>query len=128
MALRTTQMPARMDCESSKQFGGREHDEIRGREAKSPRERSLDKIQTLHGARHDFAKPLNLPLGLKVNDDSRVVPAPFVQVVDKLRAFCFGKNKIASRELADVAILKRAGEIFRTSFNPAFADLNIRVR
>ena len=47
----------------------------------------------------------------------------------KLCAFCFHEHEIADRELADFGRRgdKRAAEIFRTKFNPTFADLNVRL-
>src|SRR5206468_2915196 len=77
---------------------------------------------------HNFTKALNLALGLKINDDSRLLRAPFFQALDKLRAFRLGEHEIAGRKLSNAAILERAAEIFRTGFNPAFADLDLCVR
>jgi hypothetical protein len=34
-------------------------------------------VDALHGIAHDLAKALNLAFGLKINDDFRVVRAPF---------------------------------------------------
>ena len=48
-------------------------------------------------------------------------------MLDKLGAFCLGEDEIAGRKFADVAILERTAEIFRTGFNPVFADLNLCV-
>ena len=42
------------------------------------------------------------------------VRAPFFQALDELRAFCLGEHEIAGAKLSDLAILKRAAEIFRT--------------
>ena len=77
---------------------------------------------------HDFAEPLDLAFGLKINCDSGVVRAPFFQALDKLRAFCLGEHQIAGAKLSNLTILKRAAEIFRTGLNPAFANLDVRVR
>ena len=77
---------------------------------------------------HDFAEPLDLAFSLKINYDPGVVRAPFFQALDELRAFCLGEHEIAGAKLSNLAILKRAAEIFRTSLNPAFADLDVRVR
>src|SRR5437867_7002839 len=49
-------------------------------------------------------------------------------MLDKLGAFCLGEDEIAGRKFADVAILERTAEIFRTGFNPVFADLNLCAR
>ena len=89
---------------------------------------SFDEIDAIDGTGHDFAKAFNLALSLKIDNDPRLVCAPFVQAFDKMRAFCFGQHEIAGRELSHIAILKRAAEILRTSFNPAFADLNVCAR
>ena len=121
------QKPSRMDCESSEQLCGRENDEIGRRKTESARERALDEIDAFDGACHDFAEPLDLAFSLKINCDSGVVRAPFFQALDKLRAFCLGEHQIAGAKLSNLAILKRAAEIFRTSLNPAFADLDVRV-
>ena len=119
------QKPSGVNCESSEQFGSREHHEVGRRETKSPRERALDKIDPFHRSRHDFAEPLDLAFSLKVNDDSGIVRAPFLQALDELRAFCLGKHEIASAKLSNIAVLKRVAEILRTDFNPAFADLDV---
>ncbi len=120
-----SQKPSRMDGKSSKQFGSRKDDEIGRRETKSARERAFNEINALNCAGHNLAESLDLAFGLKINGDSRVVRAPFFQPLDELRAFCLGEDEIAGAKLADLAILKRATEIFRTSLNPAFANLNL---
>ena len=86
------QKPSRMDCESSEQLCGRENDEIGRRKTKSACERALDEIDAFNCACHDFAEPLDLAFGLKINCDSGVVRAPFFQALDKLRAFCLGEH------------------------------------
>ena len=121
-------MPACMGCKSAKQFSGREDDDIGCRETKAARECSLDKIDALDRASHDFAKALDFALRLKIDDDSRVVCAPFFQAIEKLRPFSLCQHEIAGCKLSHLAILECAAEIFRTSFNPAFADLDVRVR
>ena len=50
-----------------------------------------------------------------------------ISSADELRALCLSEHQIASTELSNVAILERAAEIFRTSFSPAFADLDMPV-
>src|SRR5438105_9183386 len=120
------QKPTRMDCESSEQFRSREHNEIRCGKTKSARERPLDEVQALDHATHDFAETFDLAFGLKINENPGVVSAPFIQPLDELCAFCLCQHQIARTKLPDVAILKRAAEVFRTSFNPAFTDLNVR--
>ena len=117
--------PARMDCESSEQFCSREHNEIGRGKTKSARERSFDKVQALHRAAHDFAETFDLAFGLKINENPGVVSAPFIQPLDELCAFCLGEHEIAGTKLPDLAILERAAEVFRTTFNPAFADLDV---
>src|SRR6516162_3063922 len=77
------------------------------------------------GACHDFAEPLDLAFGLKINYDPRVVRAPFFQALDELRALCLGEHEIAGAKLPNLAVLKRAAEIFRTTFNPSPADLDV---
>ena len=119
------QKPSGMNCESSEQFSSRQHHEVCRRETKSPRKRALDKIDPFHCSRHDFAEPLDLTFSLKVNDDSGIVRAPFLQALDELRAFCLGKHEIASAKLSNIAVLKRAAEILRAALNPAFADLDV---
>ena len=76
---------------------------------------------------HDFAEPLDLAFSLKINYDPRVVRPPFFQALDELGAFCLGEHQVASAKLSNHTILKRAAEIFRTSLNPPFADLDVRV-
>ena len=121
------QKPSRMHCESSEQLCGRENDEIGRWKTKSARERALDEIDSLNRSLHDFAEPLDLAFSLKINCDSGVVRAPFFQAFDELRAFGFGEHEITGAELSNLTILERAAEIFRTSFDPAFADLDMRV-
>ena len=121
------QKPSRMDCESSEQLRSRENDQIGRRKTKSARERALDEIDPLNRPRHNFAEPLDLAFSLKINYDPGVVRTPFFQALDELRAFCLGEHQIAGAKLSNLAILKRAAEIFRTSLNPAFADLDVRV-
>src|SRR5262245_23704723 len=89
VTFRTTQAqkPSRMDCESSEQLRSREHNEISRRKRKSTRKCALHKIHALYCAAHDLAEALDLAFRLKVNDDPRVVRAPFFQALDKLRAF-----------------------------------------
>ena len=48
-----------------------------------------------------------------------------MQALDKLRPFRLGEHQIADRKLTDLAILECTAEIFRTSLNPAFADLDV---
>src|SRR6516225_5654816 len=119
------QKPSRMDCESSEQLRSRENDEIDCRKTKSARQRALDEIDAFDCACHDFAKPLDLAFSLEINCDPCVVRAPFFQALHELCAFCFGEHEIAGAKLSNVAILKRAAEIFRSTFNPAFADLKV---
>src|SRR5439155_12119028 len=119
------QKPSGVNCESSEQFGSRQHHEVGPRETKSPGKRTLDKINTLYRPRHDFAEPLDLAFSLKINDDSGIVRAPFPQALDELRAFCLGKHEIASAKLSNITVVKRAAEILRTDLNPAFADLDV---
>ena len=121
------QKPSRMDCESSEQLCSRENDQISGGETKSARERALDEIDAFDGAYHNFAEPLDLAFSLKINYDPGVVRAPFFQALDELCAFSFGEHQIAGAKLSKLAILKRAAEIFRTSLDPAFADLDVCV-
>src|SRR5262249_42008876 len=120
-----TQEPARMDCESSEQFRSREHNEISRRKTKPARERALDEVQPHHHAAHDFPETFDLAFSLKINEDPGVVGPPFLQSLDELCAFCLRKHEIAGAKLSDLAILKCAAEVFRTTFNPAFADLNV---
>ena len=117
-----------MDSESSEQLRSRKDDEIGCRKTESARKRPLDEIDPLNRPLHDFAEPLDLAFGLKINCDSGVVRAPFFQAPDELCAFCLGEHEIAGAKLSNLTILKRAAEIFRTSFNPAFADLNAHAR
>ncbi len=116
-----------MDCESSEQFGGRENDEIGRWKTKSARERTLDEIDLLNRPLHNFTEPLDLAFSLKIDYDPGVVRTPFFQALDELCAFGLGEHQIAGAKLSNLAILKRAAEIFRTSLNPAFADLDVRV-
>src|SRR5262249_43502113 len=106
------QKPARMDCESSEQFGSREHNELSRRITKSTPKCALHKVQAIDRTAHDLAEPLDLAFRLKVNEDPRVVRAPFFQAGDELRAFRLGEHEIAGAKLADLAILKRAAEVF----------------
>src|SRR3981189_1129201 len=122
-----TQEPSRVDCESSEQLGGRENDEIGRWKTKSARERALDEIDSLNHPLHNFAEPLDLAFSLKINYDPGVGRTPFFQALDKLRAFGLGEHQITSAKLSNLAILKRTAEIFRTSLNPPFADLDVRV-
>src|SRR6267142_3103282 len=121
------QKPSRMDCESSEQFRSRENDQIGRRKTESARERTLDEIDPLNRSLHYFAESLDLAFSLKINYDHVVVRMPFFQALDELRAFCLGEHQIAGAKLSNLAILKCAAEIFRTSLNPAFADLDVRV-
>jgi len=121
------QEPSRMDCETSEQFGGRENDELGRWKTKSARERTLHEIDSLNRPLHDFAEPLDLTFSLKINYDPVVVRAPFFQALDKLPAFGLGEHEITGAKLSNLAILKCAAEIFRTSLNPPFADLDVRV-
>ena len=93
------QTPARMDCESSKQFRSRENDEIGRRENKIRARACLRRNRRpSNGACHDFAEALDLAFSLKINDDSRVVRAPFFQALDELRAFRLGEHEIAGAQ------------------------------
>ena len=121
------QKPSRMDCESSEQLRSRENNEIGRRKTESARERTLDEIDPFNRPLHNFAESLDLAFSLKINYDPGVVRTPFFQALDELRAFCLGEHQIAGAKLSNLAILKRAAEIFRTSLNPAFADLDVRV-
>jgi hypothetical protein len=120
------QEPSWMNCESSEQLRSRENDKISCRKAKSARKRALHKIQAFNRAAHDFAKAFNLAFSMKINYDPGVVCAPFLQARYELSASCLRDHYIAGAKLADLAILKRATEIFRTTFNPAFANLDLR--
>src|SRR5262245_34618621 len=119
------QEPSRMNCESSEQLRSRENDKIGCRKAKSACERALHKVQTFNRAAHDFAEAFNLAFSMKINYDPGVVCAPFLQARYELSASCLREDEIAGAELPDLAILKTAAEIFRTTFNPAFADLDV---
>src|SRR6266850_7836959 len=121
------QKPSRMDCESSEQLRSRENDQIGRRKTESACERSLDEIDSLNRPLHNFAEPLDLTVSVKIDYDPRVVRTPFFQALDELCAFGLGEHQIAGAKLSNLAILKRAAEIFRTSLNPAFADLDVRV-
>ena len=122
------QESSRVDCESSEQLRSRENDEIGRWKTESARKRALDEIDSLNCPLHNFAEPLDLAFSLKINCDSGVVRAPFFQALDELRAFCLGEHQIAGAKLSNLTVLKRAAEIFRTSLNPAFADLDVRAR
>src|SRR5947208_5587224 len=119
------QKSSRMDCESAEQLRGRENDQIGRWKTKSARKRALDEIDSLNRPLHDFAEPLDFAFSLKINCDSGVVRAPFFQPLNELRAFGLGEHQIAGAELSNLAILKRAAEIFRTSLNPAFAAVDV---
>jgi len=101
------------------------NDQICRRKTKAARERAESKINILqHIGADQFAETLDLPLGLKISHDPRFLFTPLVQSLDELIALRFREQKVADRELADVAILKRTAEIFGTAFDPALADLN----
>src|SRR5712672_3446523 len=121
------QKPSRMDCESSEQLRSRENDQISRGKTESARERTLDEIHAFDGSCHDFAEPLDLAFSLKINYDPVVVRTPFFQAINELRAFGLGEHQIAGAKLSNLAILKCTAEIFRSSLNPAFADLDVRV-
>src|SRR5215475_4004355 len=114
-----------MNCESSEQLRSRENDKIGCRKAKSACKCALHKVQTFNRAAHDFAEAFNLAFSVKINYDPAVVCAPFLQALDELCASYLSEHYIAGAKLADLAILKRAAEIFRTTFNPALANLNV---
>src|SRR5919108_5243741 len=117
-----------MDCQSSEQFRSREHDDISRGKTESASERTLDEVQALDHAAHDFAETFDLAFGLKINEDPGVAGAPLFQLLDELCAFRLREHEIAGTKFSNVAILKRAAEVFRTRFDPAFADLNVRIR
>jgi hypothetical protein len=119
------QKPSRMHCESSEQLRSRENDKTCRRKTEAARERSLYKVEIIDSADHDFAEPLDLAFSLKINYDPSIVGAPFFQALNELRTFGLGEHEIAGAKLSNLAILKRAAEIFRTSLNPAFADLDV---
>src|SRR5215469_2155856 len=114
-----------MHCESPEQLRSRKDDETSCGKTESARERPLRKVQTFNRAAHNFAEPLDLAFSLKIDYDPGVARAPFFQSLDKLGAFCLGEHEIARAKLSNLAILKSAAEIFRSSFNPSFADLNV---
>jgi len=117
--------PTRVRRETAEQFSRRQNDQIGRRKTKATRERAENKINILqHIGADQFTEALDLALGLKINHDPRFIFTPLVQSLDELIALRFREEKIANRELADVAILKRAAEIFGTAFDPALADLN----
>jgi hypothetical protein len=70
MAFGAAQMTACVDRRSSKQFNGREDDQVCCWKAKSACQRPFNKFNSLNGARHDLAKALDLALGLKIDQDS----------------------------------------------------------
>src|SRR5207248_9097566 len=74
---------------------------------------------------HALAEALDVAASLKIVDDFGVSGARCFRTVGKLRAFCFGEHQIADGKLADLASLECPAEIFLTSLNPTFADLNV---
>src|SRR6266404_344629 len=127
MTLGMIKPAARVRRETSVQFRGRQNDEVRCWKTKTACERAENKIDILQRVGADqFAEPLDFALGLKINDDAGFVVLPFLKPFDELVALGFSEKKIADRKLANIAIRKRAAEVFRTFFNPTFADLNSR--
>src|SRR5262245_26887293 len=78
------QEPSRMNCESPEQLWSGKNDEISCWKTKSARQRALHKVQGFNRAAHNFAEPLDLAFGLKINYDPGVVGAPFFQALDEL--------------------------------------------
>jgi hypothetical protein len=96
------QAASRVRRESAEQFCGGKNDDVGGGKTKAARQRALDKIDTFqwcsggrvgrspgrfcgrHGPSRtgscpytdDFAEALDLPFGLKIDDDARLVLAP----------------------------------------------------
>src|SRR6266705_125856 len=101
--FRTMRASAWMGGQSSKQFSGREDDEIGPRKTKSMRERSFEKIDIIQRLllAHHLAEALDFPFSLKVDDYLCLVRAPLLQARAKLRAFRFDEHEIADRELTD---------------------------
>ena len=129
VTFRVVEATACVRRESAEQFGGRQNDKVRSRKTKPARERAEKKIDIMQCVGADqFAKTLDLALGLKINDDARFIFLPFVQALNELVALRFREQKIADREFADIAILKRTAEVLGSAFNPAFTDWNLRFR
>ncbi len=76
--------------EAAEQFGGGQNDKVRSRKTKPGRERAQNKIDIMQCVGADqFAKTLDLALGLKINDDARFIFLPFVQALNELVALRF---------------------------------------
>src|ERR1700736_5556446 len=129
MTFGMPQAAPRVRGEAAEQFRGGKNNQLRGGKTESAGERAENKIDILQHARiDDFAEAFDLAFRLKINNDARFACAPIVQAIDELVALRFREHEIAHRELADATILKRAAKIFCATLDPAFADLNLRLR
>src|ERR1043166_1108845 len=129
MTFRMIKPAARVGRKATKEFGCGKNDEIRRGKTKSAREDAEDKVDIFQSVpANELAEAFDLPFRLKIDDDARVAFLPFAEPLDELVAFRFGEKKVPHREFANVTILKRAAEILRPLFDPAFADLDPRGR
>src|SRR5262249_46900333 len=119
------QEPSWVDCKSSEQLCGGKDDDIDRWKTKSARKRTLDEIDPFDCPCHNFADPRHPAFSLRIHYYSSVIVATCLQALDELRPFCLREHEIAGTKLSNLAILKRAAEIFRTIFNPAFTDFDV---
>ena len=125
--FRALQTPPAVSGVAPEQFRAGKDDQLAVGKTEAARQSAFEQVDLFDRLAHDLAEPLDLAFGLEINDDAKSARAPIPQASGELRALRLDQHEIAHGEIADVALVERAAEIFRfVAAEPAFADQDIR--